>query len=57
MTGVMLIRPHWRTASPAKLAVFIGGAFVAAEFLGASPLLVLVIAALAGFAWPAGSKT
>jgi chromate transporter len=56
MTGVTLIRPHWRTASRTKLVVFVGGAFAATEFLGASPLLVLVIAALAGFAWPARSE-
>ena len=57
MTGVTLIRPHWRRAGPAKLVVFIGGALIAVELLGASPLLVLVLAAIAGFAWPAGSET
>ncbi len=57
MTGVTLIRPHWRTASRRRLAAFVGGAFVAAEFLHASPLLVLVAAALAGLLWPARSPS
>jgi len=32
-TGAMLIRPHWRGASRPRVMVFVGGAFVAAEFL------------------------
>jgi chromate transporter len=52
MTGVTLIRPHWRTAGRAKLLVFVGGAFVTAQFLGASPLLVLGLAAAGGVLWP-----
>jgi chromate transporter len=52
MTGVTLIRPYWRTASPTRLIVFVGGALAATEFLGTTPLLVLVAAALAGLAWP-----
>lgn len=56
MTGVTLIRPHWRTASPAKLIVFVGGGFVGVELLRASPLVVLVLAALAGLIWPLRSK-
>jgi chromate transporter len=52
MTGVTLSRPHWRTASRTKLLVFVGGAFVATQFLRASPLLVLLVAAGAGLIWP-----
>jgi chromate transporter len=55
MTGVTLIRPYWRTAGRARLAIFIGGAFGAAEFLRASPLLVLVGAAVSGLIWPVRS--
>ncbi|HWH12654.1 MAG TPA: chromate transporter, partial [Solirubrobacteraceae bacterium] len=57
MTGVTLIRPHWRTASRTRLAVFVGGAFATAQFLHASPLLVLLAAALAGLIWPARSPS
>jgi chromate transporter len=53
MTGVTLIRPHWRTASRTRLALFVGGAFLSGEFLHVSPLLVLVGAAFAGLIWPA----
>jgi chromate transporter len=53
MTGVTLIRPHWRTAGRTRLAVFVGGAFASALVLHASPLLVLCAAALAGVIWPA----
>ena len=52
MTGFTLIRPHGRTAGRAKLLAFVGGAFVAAQFLGASPLLVLGLAAAGGVIWP-----
>jgi chromate transporter len=55
MTGVTLIRPHWRKASRTRLAVFVGGAFGASEFLHVSPLVVLVAAGLAGLIWPARS--
>jgi chromate transporter len=57
ITGVTLIRPHWRTASRPRLAVFVGGAFGAAEFLHASPLLVLVAAGVAGLIWPGPSHS
>lgn len=56
MTGVTLIRPHWRSAGRTRLVVFIGGAFVAAQFLGAPPLLVLVLAAAGGLIWPVASE-
>ena len=56
MTGVTLIRPHWRTAGRTKLVAFVGGAFVATQFLGAPPLLVLVLAAAGGLIWPAPSE-
>ena len=52
MTGFILIRPFWRAASRAQLAVFVGGAFVAAQFAHVTPLLVLLAAAVAGLAWP-----
>jgi chromate transporter len=52
MRGVTLIRPHWRSAGRAKLMVFVGGGFVAAQFLRLSPLLVLVLAAAGGLIWP-----
>ncbi len=57
MTAVTLIRPHWRTASRKRLAVFVGGAFASAEFVHASPLVVLIAAALAGLIWPARSAS
>lgn len=52
ITGVTLIRPHWRTAGRAKLVVFVGGAFAAVQLLHASPLQVLIVAAAAGLIWP-----
>jgi chromate transporter len=52
ITGVILIRPFWRSASRAQLGVFVGGAFVAAQFAHVTPLLVLLAAAIAGVAWP-----
>jgi chromate transporter len=55
MTGVILIRPFWRSASHAQLGVFVGGAFAAAQFAHVTPLLVLLAAAIAGLAWPARS--
>jgi chromate transporter len=57
MTGVTLVRPHWRHASPTKLVVFIGGAFVATQLLHVSPLLVLLLAGAGGLVWPAGSES
>jgi chromate transporter len=55
MTGVILIRPFWRSASPAQLGVYVGGAFAAAQFVHVTPLLVLLAAAIAGLAWPTQS--
>jgi hypothetical protein len=55
MTGVILIRPFWRSANPAQLGVFVGGAFAAAQFVHVTPLLVLLAAAIAGLAWPTQS--
>lgn len=56
MTGVTLIRPHWRRTSPIKLAMFIGGAFMATQFLHAQPLLVLLLAGAGGLIWRATSE-
>jgi chromate transport protein ChrA len=52
MTGVILIRPYWRSATTAQLGIFVGGAFAAAQFAHVTPLLVLLAAAIAGLAWP-----
>jgi chromate transporter len=57
MTGVTLIRPHWRSAGRAKLLVFVGGGFVTAQFLRLSPLLVLLLAAVGGLIWPVRSPS
>lgn len=57
MTGVTLIRPHWRTASRARIAVFVVGSFTAVEFLGLSPLQVLLLAALGGGVWTVRNQT
>ena len=51
-TGVTLIRPHWRTASRTKIVIFVGGGFVFTYYIGLSPLAVLLLAAVAGVAWP-----
>jgi chromate transporter len=52
ITGVTLIRPHRRATSVIQLVLFVGGSFAANYFLSISPLLVLVIAAIAGWFWP-----
>jgi chromate transporter len=52
-TGVTLIRPHWRTATRAKIATFVGGGFVLTYFAGMSPLAILLVAGAAGLIWPA----
>jgi len=52
ITGVTLIRPHWRAATTIQLTAFVGGSFTANYFLSVSPLLVLLIAAAAGWFWP-----
>jgi chromate transporter len=52
VTGIILVRPHWRSAGWMKLAVFTGGAFVAAHLMDASPIVVLLAAAIAGLVWP-----
>lgn len=57
ITGVTIIRPHWKSASWLKLAVFVGGSFAAASFLSISPVRILLAAALVGCFWPAaGAK-
>jgi chromate transporter len=52
ITGITLIRPHWRAATTIQIVAFVGGAFAANYFLSLSPLLVLLIAAAAGWIWP-----
>jgi chromate transporter len=56
ITGVILVRPFWRSAGRGQLGVFVGGAFAAAQFAHVTPLLVLLVAALAGLAWPARTQ-
>lgn len=51
ITGVTIIRPHWRSASWVKLLVFVGGSF-ASSFLSIPPIRVLFVAAVLGWLWP-----
>lgn len=57
MTGVVLIRPHWRTAGRAKLVVFVCGAFATVEFTHLNPLVVLLASGAAGLLWPTRSQS
>jgi chromate transporter len=52
-TSVTIIRPHWKSASSLKLAIFVGGSLAAASLLSISPLRILLASALLGFFWPA----
>jgi len=52
ITGVTLIRPHWKAASIPKMVIFVGGAFALAQFFSLAPLRVLFLAAIAGYFWP-----
>ena len=52
MTGVTLIRPHWRSTGWLQVAVFAGGAFVLAQLLAMPPFRVLIVAAAVGWIWP-----
>jgi chromate transporter len=56
ITGVTIIRPHWRNASAVKLFAFVGGAFSASVFFSVSPIQILFAAAVLGCLWPAAEK-
>ena len=56
ITGVTLIRPHWRSSTWPQLVLFVGGSFVVNYFLSVSPLWTLLGAAVLGFAWSAEGK-
>ena len=53
ITGVTIIRPHWRSTSRVKLLIFIGGAFTAFQVFLVPTIRVLVAAAILGCFWPA----
>lgn len=55
MTGVTILRPHWRHVSWLKLLLFVG-ASAAASLLSVSPIHILVIAALLGYFWPVAER-
>lgn len=52
MTGVTIVRPHWRHVSWSKLLLFVGGSGAASLLLSVSPIRILLIAALLGYFWP-----
>jgi hypothetical protein len=52
MTGVTILRPHWRYVSWLKLLSFVGGSMAASLLLSVSPIRILLIAALLGYFWP-----
>ena len=57
ITGVTIIRPHWRGASWVKLLVFVGGSFAAWVLFSIPPIRILFVAAVVGGLWPvAGEK-
>ena len=56
MTGVTILRPHWNTASWAKLLVFVGGSLVLSLVFSISPIRILLTAALLGYFWPVAGR-
>ena len=56
ITGITIIRPHWRGTSRFQLLLFVAGAFIASFWLGITPIRVLVVAAVAGLLWPVGGR-
>jgi chromate transporter len=51
-TGVTLLRPYFRKASPLKIIFFAGGAFLVSQRWSVGAFYVLLIAAVLGFYWP-----
>jgi chromate transporter len=56
ITGVTIIRPHWRGASWVKLLVFVGGSFAAWVLFSIPPIRILFVAAVLGCLWPVAGK-
>ena len=52
ITGITIIRPHWRSASWAKLFLFVGGSLAGSLFFSIPPIRILFVAALLGCFWP-----
>jgi chromate transporter len=56
ITGVTIIRPHWRGASWVKLLVFVGGSFGSSVLFLIPPIRILFVAAVLGCLWPITMK-
>jgi len=52
ITGVTIIRPHWRGASWVKLLLIVGGSFVSSLLFSIPPIRILLVAAVLGSLWP-----
>lgn len=52
ITGVTIIRPHWRSASWVRLLIFVGGSFASSFFFSIPPIRILLVAAILGCCWP-----
>lgn len=56
MTGVTILRPHWRQISWLKLLLFVGGSMAASLLLSVSPIRILLPAGLLGYFWPVAER-
>ena len=52
ITGVTIIRPHWRSASWLKIAIFVGGSFGASLLFSIPPIRIILVSAVVGCLWP-----